>query len=299
MSSTDDALIATFMNKKDMFLQMLSSFIILDVGTIEALDEKGRAKVVSSTFINGKPIIYDDAEVIFPGNANGTYACNPMNMACLIFIPRSCMPNVDDLKLRLNAPSYNRDGVKAMPIGNGTANTVQALFSDGGYYTIANQVFTAQVTDDTFVLERSDGVLSITIDGEGQAYVTYNTDNGVYSKSLEDGKITTTWTNAGGDVRWTDTLESDGSRTLVQKDPTDDSADPLFSLSIAADGTLSVTMAKGITLETQDALVLKGKTVDIESTDGATTIVSSDNVDVTSGDNKKFTVNGTNLEVEK
>lgn len=222
---------------------MLETLTILDIGIIKTVNGDGRADVDSSSFINGKPINYKDAEIIYPGNANGVYGSASPGMACLIFIPRSCMTRISNLKLLVGATSYNRGGVKVMPIGNGVANTVQTMFTDGGEFGILGQAYQVQFNAYDIALQRDDGALAIAIDGKGQMYLNYKGTNCSYSISLEDGTLTKKWISANGNVEWDDTLNSDGSRTFVQRNPNDSSSDPLFSLTIAADGSLTLTGA--------------------------------------------------------
>ena len=239
MTSTD-ALQAHFKNEREWFLNMLNSVIILDIGIIDVITPEGRANVTSSTFIGNKPIKYNDAEVIYPGNANGSYVSRCPGMACLIFIPKSCMPSIDNLELRIGATSYNRDGVKVMPIGNGAKNKVQALFSAGGEYSIIGQTYSVQYDESSVSFQRNDGKTTITVDGTGQMYVSRQTNTGTYNINIEDTGVTTTWLSQNKNVLWTDTLNPDGSRSLVQSNP-DSEGDPLSSVTIAPDGTVSIT----------------------------------------------------------
>lgn len=241
--NSNSVLQALFKNDRQVFTSMLESLTILDVGIIKTVSEDGRADVDSSSFINGKPINYKDAEIIYPGNTNGVYGSACPGMACLIFIPRACMPRISTLKLLVGATAYNRGGIKVMPIGNGAANTVQTMFTDGGEFGILGQAYQVQFNAYDITMQRKDGTASITIDGTGQMYLNYHTNNCSYAISLEDGTLTKQWISKDGDVAWTDTLNSDGSRTFVQKDPRDENADPLFSLTIAADGSLTLTGA--------------------------------------------------------
>lgn len=278
MNSTE-TLQALFKNDRDLFLNALSSYTLIDIGVIKGLNENGRAHVVSSTFVLSKPVEYTDAEIIFPGNANGTYACNPMNMACLIFIPRSCMPDITSLILRTGTPSYNRDGVKAMPIGNGSNNTVKTLFGDGGSFSILGQSYQCLFEDDTVTIESDGGRSSLSIDGDGQIYVRRAVDNGIYSKSIEDTGVTERWLSKNRDVQWTDTLNPDGSRSFVQADPSGE-GDPLFSMIIDKDGKITITGAvTGNINITGDTVV----TVDGDAK------INADNIELNGNDKKLVT----------
>lgn len=160
------------------------------------------------------------------------------------------MPNVTDLKLRVGATSYNRDGIKVMPVGNGSNNKVRALFDAGGLYNVIGQKYTMSYTEDAVSFQREDGTTSLTIDGTGQMYVCRQTDQGTLLISVEDTAVTQKWLSKDKDVLWTDTYNPDGSRSFVQSDPNNEEADPLFSMTIAADGTLNINTAANISVST-------------------------------------------------
>lgn len=238
-----DVLQAHFKNEREKFLNMMDSIIILDIGTITSVSAEGRAEVVSSTFIGNQPVKYSDAEVIYPGNQYGCHAAACPGMACLIFLPKSCMPKVSDLKLRVGATSYNRDGVKVMPIGNGANNKVKTYFSANGDYTVASQLYNIMMTGTDVTIQRNDDTTSITMDGEGQLYVK----SGQYSVKVEKAGVVKEWASQDNSVTWTDTMATDGSRTLVQKDSGDN---VLSSVTIGADGTLTIHSASDIAVST-------------------------------------------------
>ena len=286
----------TLKNEMELFRTRLGSIAIVDIGTIESVDDKGRAFVHGSSFIGGEQVKYQEAEIVFPGNNSGVYGVDCVGAVCLIFIPCSCMPDIRSTDVRLTAMSFDKAGVKVMPIGNGVDSTVKMTRTDDGEICIDTPQYDIMITQDSVSIVTDDGSASVALSSQS-IDVLKQSDNGTYYRTLGDGQVTTTWLSKNKDVQWTDTLNSDGSRSFVQRDPRDDQADPLFSITIGSDGTASLSLAKGLALETKDALTLKGKSVNIESTDGKTTLKSSDNVDVTTGTSKKFTVNGTNLEV--
>lgn len=240
MDSTD-TLQSFFKNEREKFLNMLESVALIDIGVIDSVDLEGKAHVTSSTFTNNRPVVYERAEIIYPGNANGCYISKCTGMACLIFLPKSCMPNVSNLELRIGATSYNRDGVKVMPIGNGTNNKVRNIFSEDGMYNILGQRYSIQFTENTVSFQRDDGSTSLTIDETGQLYVTRQTNTGTLNINIEDTGVTKTWLSQNKDVLWTDTYNPDGSRSFVLTDSTDTE---LASITIAADGTIDVAGKK-------------------------------------------------------
>ena len=200
-------------------------------------------------------------------------------MACLIFLPKSCMPNVTDLKLFVGTTPYNHDGVKVMPIGNGTNNRVRSLFGRGGEYSIVGQQYKALFDGESITFQRDDGTTSVTIDGTGQMYVVRQTDTGSLSINVEDTGVTKKWLSQNKDVLWTDTYNPDGSRTFVQSNPNDEEADPFFSMTIAADGTITFNGLKPASIN------ITGD-VDIAVTDGDANI-TADNITL-NGDDKRL-----------
>lgn len=298
MDSTD-VLKSALKNERELFLKNLSSFTILDIGTIVSV-EKGRALVHGSSFVGGQQTIYDDAEIIYPGNEGGAYTAECAGTPCLIFIPMSCMPSISDRNIRLRAASYDTDGVKVMPIGNAAEALVKTVFNDGGAFSILSKNYNVSFSEDTINLERKDALSSVAMDSNGGFHLIKRGEDSTHYIEDVDGSKTETWISKDKDVQWVDTLNSDGSRSFVQSDPdAQEGDDPLFSITIDKEGVASVTMAKGLSLETKDELVLKGKSVTIESTDGKVSVTSSDNTEVSTGSGKKFAVNGTNLEVSK
>lgn len=286
---SDRILQAGFRNERDQFAQTLQSFVIIDIGTIVSVSKEGRAEVQTNIFVGDKQVVYQNAEVIYPGNQGGGYTSAVAGTTCLIFMPRSCMPDITSQVVQFGSAVYDKAGVKVMPIANGSTGAVKTVFSTLGTFSIYSPDYSLSFNKDSIILQRTDGNVSITMDQKGSLYIEYMNDAGnELQYIIDESGIHKQWLSQNKDVLWTDTLNADGSRSFVQTDATDEEADPLFSITIAADGTASLGLTKGLTLETADALVLKGKTVSIESTDGDTTI-TTDGV---------FNVNNGNLEVQ-
>lgn len=234
-----DALKASFKSDREFFLDTLSSFVLIDIGTIQEVDDEGKATVVSSAFIGDRPVVYNKAEVIYPGNANGSYASYCSGCTCLIFIPRSCMPDIKNQKLHLGTVPYNTDGVKAMPISNGTGNLVKCMFNSDGTFTLFTDDYSLQCGGTDVTFERKDGSTSLNVDGTGQLYVRRKTENGTLDIEVEDDAVKKSWTSSDGKVKWTDTYYPDGSRSLKQYDPDgDEEDDPLFGITVTKEGEL-------------------------------------------------------------
>lgn len=249
MNSTD-VLNNSLKNEREMFLSKLQSFVILDIGTIVEV-KNGRAKVNSSSFVGGQQTIYDDAEVIFPGNESGAYDVECAGTPCLIFIPMSCMPNIMSRNVRLRSASYSGAGVKVMPIGNAVNAIVKSRVGAGGVFSVLSKNYNISFNEDSINLERGDVAASVSMDETGGLHVIKQGQASTHYVDMVDGSTTSTWQSADKDVQWVDTLNSDGSRTFVQNDPRDEEADPLFSMTIDKTGKVQINTAADISVVTK------------------------------------------------
>ena len=293
MNSTD-MMKAAFKNDKELFLSVLGSIAIVDIGTIVEVRKDGRALVRGSSFIGGKQVEYQDAEIVFPGNSSGAFSVQCAGTPCLIFIPCSCMPSIEDKNVRLSAPVFNKDGVKVMPIGNAANDVVKTQINNMGLLNIMTHIYNVFFEEDCVSISKADDTSSACMDSNGDFHISRRGSDGTYNKDVLGDQVTETWASKDKDVFWTDTYLSDGSRSFVQ---TDAEENVLFSLTVDADGTASVNLSKGLTLESEDALVLKGKSVSIESTDTTVDIVSKTDTTINTGSGNKLSVNDDNLEV--
>ena len=293
--NANNTLQAFLKNEMELLRAQISNIGIIDIGTIISVDEKGRALVHGSSFIGGEQATYEDAEIVYPGNDAGTYSVESPGTACLIFIPRSCMPNTTSKNVRFSEKAYSKAGVKVMPIGNGSNDRVRTVRTGSGNFGISASLYNVLFEDMGCSIGRKDGAASVGLDPNGAFHVIQQSDRGTYYKDLEDGTASQTWLSADKDVKWTDTFNSDGSRSFVQTDADDNE---LFSISISADGTASVNMKKGLSLTTEDDLLLKGKSVSIESTSTTVSITSKTNTTIDTGNGSTLAVNGDNLVVE-
>ena len=242
------ALQDTLKNEMELFRSRLSSIAIVDIGTIVSINEKGRAVVHGSSFIGGEQVKYQDAEIIYPGNTNGTYGAAVTGSACLIFFPCSCMLDTVTKNVRFTAMPFDKAGIKVMPIGNGAQDTVHLDRTNTGSISIATENYSATADPECVNVETNDGAASVSLNKQG-IHVIKQGNSSTYYRDLVDGTATTEWLSKNKDVKWTDTLNSDGSRTFVQNDPRNQEGDPFLKLEIAPDGKVSIETAKNVEVE--------------------------------------------------
>ena len=238
---SDSILQSGLRNERNQFAQTLQSFVLIGVGTITSISEDGRAEVRTNIFAGDQQVIYQNAEVIYPGNQGGAYTSAVAGTSCLIFIPRSCMPDVKNQIVQFGATPYDKTGVKVMPISNGVSDGVKTLFSTLGAYSIYSSDYSVTFDTGSVTLLRKDGNVNITVNQKGYICVEWHNAAGAsLSYMIDDSGIHKTWLSPNKDVLWTDTQNPDGSRSFVQTNPQGQNSDPLFSMTIGTNGAVTI-----------------------------------------------------------
>lgn len=246
---SDRILQASFRNERDQFAQTLQSFVLIDIGTITSVSKEGRAEVQTNIFVGDQQVVYQNAEVIYPGNQGGGYTSAVAGTSCLIFMPRSCMPDITSQLVQFGSAVYDKAGVKVMPIANGSTNAVKTMFSTLGAFSIYSPAYSLTFTEDTVTLQRTDGNVSITMDQEGSLYVEYlNSLGNELQYIIDKTGIHKQWVSQDKAVIWSDTLNADGSRSFVQSDGTNEEADPLCSITIGTNGEVTINTAQNVSV---------------------------------------------------
>lgn len=253
--TSDNMLKGLLKNEKELFLATLGSYTLVDIGTIESINDKGRAIVLSNQYVANQRVIYQDVEVVYPGNIRGAYSADCSGSACLILFPYSCMPDTSTRMIRPGNTPYHKDGVKVIPIGNGSQSTVKQFINTTGEYSISTKVYTLSFDKETVSLSQGD-VLSIAKDAEGNIYLRHKgEDTGVCLFSLDGEGLHKSYSSLNGDVIWDDTITTEGVRTFVQKD---NQGNTLSSVTIAANGTITVQSAKDVVVNTDGDIKMNG-----------------------------------------
>lgn len=271
--TSNNMLSAAFASERDVFIGMLNSIIVLDIGFIDNINDEGRAHVTTNRYINGERLAYQDVEVVYPGNPNGVFSANASGSACLIFVPSSCMVNIQKQTVRTDALPYHRDGIKAMPIGNGSSPVVNASFDTSGNLNIFTKDYMVSFTPNTISLQQ-DSVLQASKNIDGSLYFYYKPEQaGALEMTVDEQGIVQKYTSSAGDktYTWVDSLSKDGTRSISKMDGNN----AVFSISIGSDNS--------VTISTSGDLNLSGANVAITST----------------ADNSTVSINGSNLVVEK
>ena len=204
---------AALTNDRTIFISTLRSLSLIDIGTIISVN-KGRALVHGSSFVGGRQLVYQDAEIIFPGNNAGAYTVECANTPCLIFTPASCMPSTRNRKIRFSAV-YDKAGVKVLPIGNGYNNAVTTKFDAEGTFSISSDKYSFRFRKDNMGLFRIDAACSFEVDNTGDIHISRQSDTLEYHVDITGAQIQTTYIQ--NDKQWLITAEK-GQVSIQQKD---------------------------------------------------------------------------------
>jgi hypothetical protein len=123
------------MTERDHWLDQLSNFVIVDMGIISSpsLTMGGyRCRVKPFRLYSGQQIVYENVEILLPGNKAVGIDIDLDGTACLIFGPYSSSVSIENRTLAgMNSP-YDQRYLKCMPIGNSATWMSRLRFSNIG-----------------------------------------------------------------------------------------------------------------------------------------------------------------------
>ena len=319
-----------FRTENEQFVDTLGMLCTVDIGTIVSIDANNRATVNLSRIVGGDIPQLKDIEVIGLGNNNGAFMADGNNCACLVLAPYSCMPNIRNLKVNLTSNKYDKGGIKALPISNGSSTNVRATFTSEGSLVILTEGYMVCFEKERIACTGTGG-FTISLDDKGELYLYRKLEtSGETMFKLDSSGIIGSFTNSQNTSIYEYSMSDDGSVVFSHKKPKAQ-GDPeiLNQVQISDDGTLSVTASDKITLSidvegnisltTEGTLSFTAKgDVSIESSEGNVGISStkgnisldskndigisssSGNIDISnSTTGKSVTINGNNLKVDK
>lgn len=236
MNPTNDALMAE-LSKSELstYNEVLNQKVIVDIGIILDITAEGRAHVLSNKFVGIQRVEYNDAEVIFPGNPSGVFMSSVSNSPCLIFIPRTTVPSIDDMKVRVGVTSFGIDGVKVMPITTGNGALMKASFDGAGNLNIENKTYSITYTKDSIDLIH--GGIRTSIDKNDAYIIMRKTRNvGMYKKVINDDGITIHKENADKTCITDISLAEDGTLTIKRSNGQQD----VVSITVDSNNNINI-----------------------------------------------------------
>lgn len=237
-----------FRSPIDTGISTLEMLTLIDIGIIQDIDVNGRASILTTKSVNGAPFILHDVEVLGIGNRFGAFTAAGAGNTCLLFIPKSNIPDVRDMGIDIASPPFSSSGAKALPISNGRELLVNAYFNSEGTFSISTDRYQLSFTE-TSLSYNAQG-LCISIDKDNKIYAYRRSEkSGIYELTLDDSGYEASFTNTDGDSKYTFSLQDSGELEITHTRPESSGEDKkLNSISIAKDGTLSITSSDKLTL---------------------------------------------------
>lgn len=268
---------------REIFTSLVNSHTAVDIGFVESLAADGKATIALAQFVSGKQVKLVGAEIIYPGNASGAYKCCTPGTTCLVFLPRSCVPQVTEQGILYTASSNSSVGAKAMPISTGMNAPVDLSINDAGELNVQTDFYRMNLTQDCVTMDHGDK-LWISKNGDGSITGIYEgAEKDEHVININDESITYRHINNDASVVDTTTINPDGSKTLVQAKPQNDK-DPIprLALTLNADSSCSLIQSDASGDEAKPLLTLTlnaDSSYSLSQTDKDGNVLSSFSVD--------------------
>ena len=270
MSISNKYIEAIAETEKERVNSRLNLFDILDIGTINSIDGKGKATVTSMQLKNGNPRTYTNVEILHIGNAYGHIGVYDVGSLCLLVGLRSCIPDTRTLEQLFGVSSFDTRGVKAIPISNG-ANTKVCVGHEGsGSFIIGSIEYTVTFDEDSVRISTGKGPdINITQDSLG--IISGTTD----IQLRKDGTVSETYSNKDMSSNFVKTFDSEGNLKITQSSGTDFS-EVLNNIVFNADGTLDIVNGENkLNVSTEGISVVDANGNKIDMSSGGISMVGA------------------------
>jgi len=293
------------------FSNTLGSYVLLDIGWINAVDADGYASVSSNKLVGSTPVVYRHVEVLNFGSSRGGFFNAATNTPCILISPASAVSDTVTQVLNIGTSPYSSKCIKAIPLCGTHAPTVSAGFNSAGAFSIHTPVFdllasdtqtdmnigshtSVSVSDNSIALLTANRLINIIIDVSGNTRVIYFTSSGYISRmclykvdgsyALYKGSYSVPTAVELADIdnytRWTwvDIFNMDGS---YSKTMYDGSGNILTRLNISNDGTTGAQVgATSITFSANGQVSISTGAATTINSGGALDIVASGSVTI-------------------
>lgn len=247
MSTETDFFESIFRTPTRQFTDTLDMLSLIDIGTIDSVDVNGRATVTLNRVARGAPIQLKDIEVISIGNNSGAFTVDGAGCACLLFAPKTTIPNTKERKVDWTSPSYSKGGIKALPISNGRDLLVNACFSSDGSLNVSTADYSLNFSKDLVSLTEQSG-LSMQINKESEIAIYRRTQqSGILRFSVTNEGVYFSFSNTQNTSVYRGQLQDSGIFTFSHVKPGSEEK-VLNEISIADDGSLTITAPGNISV---------------------------------------------------
>ena len=247
MSTETDFFESIFRTPTRQFTDTLDMLSLIDIGTIDSVDVNGRATVTLNRVARGAPIQLKDIEVISIGNNSGAFTVDGSGCACLLFAPKTTIPNTKERKVDWTSPSYSKGGIKALPISNGRDLLVNACFSSDGSLNVSTADYSLNFSKDLVSLTEQSG-LSMQVNKDSEISIYRRTQqSGILRFSVTNEGVYFSFSNMQDTSVYRGQLQDSGIFTFSHVKPGSEEK-VLNEISIADDGSFTITAPGNISV---------------------------------------------------
>lgn len=226
--------------------QALGTVGIIDIGTCyDYKASTNTCSVITSKVLNSRRAVYRNVEVLCIGNQNNAFRTNPDGSLCLVFVPRSCVPNTRTMAVDLSADDYAKHGAKCIPVSNAANTEISVGFGADGSFGIAGDDYAIRFTATDCSVIVNDIMYSIgdggTLISAGGTTKQTNTDGSWSEQALVDGSVAYRL-SFKTDGTYTIQRVSNAKPTPAELDDIDSFTNYVWTEEWAADGTYMRTL---------------------------------------------------------
>lgn len=264
-ANTIDALLS---DNRYIYDEQLDASNIVELGFIQHID-KGRADVRTFRIAGNSVVVYRNVEVLYIGGATGGWDIIPPSTLCLLIRPNTSIPDTKDMMTNTGVRSYNRSGMKAIPLANTLSPTVHFGMDISGYLTIKSDNYCVAFRDDSVGVSFNGVPIVDVQDGKIEADL-----GGLLHYSIGEGSSTKTQYDEDGKEQYKDVLESTGEHTIYAG-AGEDEDEWNTTIKVADEGEVTLSTVKSISLsvgEDEDTSISIDEDRNVTYSDGVHTI---------------------------
>lgn len=262
----------------DTIKETISQLALIDIGTITQIYGSGRIDVQTCTLSGGAPIVYHQVEVIGIGSPLSGVVANTGG-ACLLFVPRRCIPNIYNMEIDMTKRDFAKEGVKALPITTAQNLITRLVFSSDGSCSFQSDDYVLQFEKSNISYNYKDELL-LNFKGNTIGVFRHTDTSGTYTLDINEDGIKQVFTNTVETSRFIQEYKDDGDLVITHVQPGSQEDTVLNTVTVGAEGTLTITVKDKVTLQI--------------GVDGAISLSTDGNVSITT---PSFDVNDGDLTV--
>lgn len=193
--------------------EQIGSHVLIDIGTVQSVNEHGFATVSTGRTKDGELITYSNVELMYVGNRLGAIQVAPAGCTCILLCPKTVMPASDTGEVIYTMPHYSISGIKAIPLTHAANTKCNMGITPSGGLTFSGGTFSASISTEGLQVYSNEGTTQFHIDSKGGIGQSYG--KGLIRKFIgADGSINEVRFANDGKVMYFEKYELSGATTI-------------------------------------------------------------------------------------